>query len=192
MAAGIWELDDKLAAPEWHFDCKIDNWKVLLTDIQSPLHRWLGGERDVPQTAWSSSKTMSVSEWQVEHGFPTMTEAILKKFVESLGIDTGSLETRAGADLSIELKLTATKHLRPEWGEAEAISALRRGYIMESREASGDWYLDPELIDDVVLPGDRAEIKQYLRELKVWDFCELLVNPCGWRLVATGRRSRKQ
>jgi hypothetical protein len=176
---GLWELDANLGAPEWNFDYKIDNWNVLFTEVQSPLHRWLSGERDLPHMAWRSDRRMGVIDWQVEHGFPAMSEAVLKNVVASFGIDPEAMETKANTDVAIELKVAAMKHHKPDWTDVDITTALRKGFIMESRDTSSDWYLDPELIDDVVLPGDRAEIKNYMKDLKVVESWQTPSNALG-------------
>lgn len=75
----VWDLDTSAKAPVWRFDSNLANWSVLPTEVQSPMRRWVSGERVNPSLAWLASPPVSVLDWQVENGFPFVTEMVMRK-----------------------------------------------------------------------------------------------------------------
>ena len=167
------------------FDVTIDRLDLVFADdftkfrVQEavaicPLHQWLIGQRG--SFGFSLEKQGEAHEivaWHTKFGFPNVSESAMKNLYLDLGIALPDL--LSGEPELLVLKTRLTKVLKPTWHQEDVIVALNKCSRIETPDAYVTCDFDDQLLDDVIIPQEKAEFKNFK------DDCEV-GSPTAWSL----------
>lgn len=167
IGSNCWELK---ATAELNLQVilSLDDWYVLPSQLHSPLHKFLTGERDLSAFRFVvAGKGVPILEWQSERCFAKVPEHALEKMLGEVGVDENDRICVGAGRNSERLALLLMLRITPGLAEHAAAERLRKKQLSESADKA--CFLDdltPDAITDCVLLGDQKDTKVVVDERK--------------------------
>lgn len=115
----LWALSAKVTQLVWAHCFDVEQpFKVLPTEILSPLHMQLRFHEAAGVAVRQVGGPQSLLAWQCDHAFANLSETVLKHIITEELCD--DLPTSSGGNFKSELTLAIMKAMRPKWIAAEA------------------------------------------------------------------------
>jgi hypothetical protein len=164
---GMWSFDMDIVELKWEFVQDVKNIEILPTKVVAPLHSFLQKAKSALRIKWvQTSPPLSLIDWQSQRGFPNVPEIALKKLFAVLGIEMPD-ETQTD-DYRMELKMGLIAHCQPTFDEFDAMKVINEAHMVENSDASsGDLDLSPEMVRDVVVPSECAEVSGWSKQCEI-------------------------
>lgn len=161
-----WELHGKPAELNLKVALSLDEWYVLPSELQSPLRRFLEGERDLGVFRFTIvGKSTPVLMWQALRCFAKVPEFALTKMLMELEVDLREHNITGEGRVADRLALWLMLRLDPSLGSSAAAERIRQRQLAENTHTSE--FLDdltPEAISDCVLLGDQKDTAAVVEE----------------------------
>lgn len=97
-------------------------------------------------------------DWQVHSGFPGVSEEALKGVYKSKEWD----EPEECDEYRTDLVLGIMQKVKPKMSHEDAMAILVKGQQSEVHSAVAELQVDGDMIDDVMLPSDKPEVKKMI------------------------------
>ena len=161
-----WSTDDS-QHPEWFMCFKFDGIKVQSTKAASPLHQRVarGAVSRATLALRLAGLIVPLLEWQASHAFAGVPEACVKRVHSEMGLDRSSGVESAGASAAgQEVLLDLMRHFNADLTPEEAKLACYQCEGASSIQDINIADLDLDVLRDVVLPGDHAQVREAVVE----------------------------
>ena len=164
--ANIFELDLTIQKLEWVFAFGVDDFSVLSVSVMSPLRVLTVGGAISGGFKFGGEAAESVPflAWQANRGFAHVPESILSMLCDDADLSTVMPAITDVPQADILALLLIMKQF-PEIGVAEARAIMYRRNHEEDELGQSyldDW--DEEAVADVVIVGDAAKTKAFMKE----------------------------
>lgn len=153
----------KLGVPklEWLFCFEFEEYQVQPTRPASPLHRRAthGSAAPASVALLAEGPPRPLLEWQAARAFAGVPEACVKKVHEELGLGgAAGSEPEPAVEQAIVLDLM--RHFDKDLTPEEAMRACSKRQDSDEANDINIAELNLDVLRDVVLPGDHAEIRK--------------------------------
>jgi hypothetical protein len=163
---GMYRFNTAVTSPRWIFCMGFDGYRIVPTQIASPLRCRLTGMPDFTGIVLrKTGPPQTVLAWQTEHGFPDVPQACLQKVYNAEGLDEFD-ETQAVYDVKEELRIDLMAKLRPDWSQEDAAKAVQEGRRRENLDEQKEVAIDEDMIRDVMPAKDHADMFKFATDVK--------------------------
>ena len=168
VSRDVFCLDVTIKKLIWRTFWQVDDLMVVPTKPISPLHLHL--LRDAPPNpsgpCFKRTKVdIDVMKWQAEHGFPGLSESVLRKLLDEYGIEDAVSPALTDASAEDQMALALSRSMLPESTTQEELLAIMCARTLGEQEAESGFLhdLSDEAVRDVVILGDQSKTTEFLK-----------------------------
>eukprot|EP00971_Amphidinium_carterae_P219779 4363435-Amphidinium_carterae.1 len=163
---GMVQLKSVNSRYKWLYATAANSVKVHRTTWTSPLHNHSEG-RDAVVSLQAETEPISMLLWQVEHGFPNISESCLKRLHDHYDLEIPQASGQKELAYKQVLRMSMIHGIESEYTHVEALRSIQRCWAIEHPSESHEGILPDEICQDILLPEDKEQVKVQLQTARV-------------------------